>query len=114
MRQDKRETRRRKLFQKTHTTGAEQKGLFGSEPHTTTEEREKHIQTHLEAWRWKVQEDALQEAVRRDGPLARGGLEAQLKRISEHVTQQAQEQYQRTVERHKELRKGEALSSTTC
>jgi hypothetical protein len=71
-------------------------------PHTATEEREKQIQTDVEAWGWKVQEDALQEAARREGPPALGSIEVLLKRVSDQVTQQAQEKYKRAADMRKE------------
>jgi hypothetical protein len=90
---------RPKTLQRANQTGA-QKRTSGSVPRTTTEEREN--QTEVERWGWKVQEWALQEAARRGGPPALGSIEIQLKRISEQVTRQAQEKYQRTAETRKE------------
>jgi hypothetical protein len=101
MRHDKRGAHRRKALQRANPTDAE-KRTFGSVSHTATEEREKQIQTDIEAWGWKVQEDALQEAAQGGGPPALGSIEVQLKRVSEQVTQQAQEKYKRTAERRKE------------
>ncbi len=98
---EKRDAHRHKTLQRANTTGAE-KRIFGSVPRTATEEREKQIQTDVEAWGWKVQEDALQEAARREGPPALGSIEVQLKRISEQVTRQAQEKYKRTADMRKE------------
>jgi hypothetical protein len=90
---------RPKTLQRANQTGA-QKRTSGSVPRTTTEEREN--QTEVERWGWKVQEWALQEAARRGGPPALGSIEIQLKRISEQVTRQAQEKYQRTADTRKE------------
>jgi len=101
MRREKRNAHRRKTLQRANTTGAE-KRTFGSVPRTATEEREKQIQTDIEAWRWKVQEDALQEAARREGPPALGSIEVQLKRVSEQVTRQAQEKYKQTADTRKD------------
>ena len=101
MRHEKRDAHRRKTLQKANPTDAE-KRAFGSVPRTATEEREKQIQTDVEAWGWKVQEDALQEAARREGPPALGSIEVQLKRVSEQVTRQAQEKYKRTADMRKE------------
>jgi hypothetical protein len=92
-------THRPKTLQRANQTGA-QKRTSGSVPRTTTEEREN--QTEVERWGWKVQEWALQEAARRGGPPALGSIEIQLKRISEQVTRQAQEKYQRTADTRKE------------
>ena len=101
MRYEKGGAHRRKTLQRANQTGAE-KRIFGSVPRTTTGEREKENQTGVEAWRWKVQEGALQEAARRGGPPALGSIEVQLKRVSEQVTQQAQEKYKRTADMRKE------------
>ncbi len=65
-------------------------------------EKGKRIQTEAEAWGRKVQEGALQEAARREGAPRLGGLEAQLKRLSEQVTRQAQEKYKQITDTHKE------------
>jgi hypothetical protein len=64
-------------------------------------EKEKRIQTAVEAWGWKVQEGALQEAARREGAPALSSLEIQLKRLSEQVTRQAQKKYKQIVETQK-------------
>jgi hypothetical protein len=101
MRHEKRGAHRRKTLQRANQTGAE-KRTFGSVPRTATEEKEKENQTGVEAWGWKVQEGALQEAARRGGPPALGSIEVQLKRVSEQVTQQAQEKYKRTADTRKE------------
>lgn len=79
-----------------------EKRTFGPVPRTETEGREKEIQTKVEEWEWKVQEDALQEAARRGGSLALGSIEIQLKRVSEQVTHQAQEKYKQTTDTYKE------------
>jgi hypothetical protein len=101
MRHEKGGAHRRKTLQRANQTGAE-KRTFGSVPRTATEEKEKENQTGVEAWGWKVQEGALQEAARRGGPPALGSIEVQLKRVSEQVTQQAQEKYKRTADMRKE------------
>jgi hypothetical protein len=101
MRHEKAGAHRRKTLQRANQTGAE-KRTSGSVPRTATEEREKENQTEVERWGWKVQEGALQEATRRGGPPALGSIEAQLKRISEQVTRQAQEKYKRTADTRKE------------
>jgi hypothetical protein len=101
MRHEKRGAHRRKTLQRANMIGAE-KRISGSMPRTETEEREKQIQTDVEAWGWKVQEDALQEAARREGPPALGSIEVLLKRVSDQVTQQAQEKYQRAADMRKE------------
>lgn len=67
----------------------------------TNKEKEKRIQTEVEAWGWKVQEGALQEAARREGAPALGSLEIQLKRLSEQVTRQAQKKYKQIVDTQK-------------
>ncbi len=54
-------------------------------------EREKQIQTELELWGLQVRKEAQFEASRETGSLAFGGVEAQLKRVSEQVTRDAQE-----------------------
>jgi hypothetical protein len=101
MKYEKRGAHSRKTLQRANQTGAE-KRTFGSVPRSATEEGEKENQTGLEAWGWKVQEDALQEAARRGGPPALGSIEVQLKRVSEQVTQQAQEKYKRTADTRRE------------
>jgi hypothetical protein len=67
-------------------------GLMG-EPFLSpeTREREKKIQTELELWGLQVKREAQFEASRGTGSLAFGGVEAQLKRVSEQVTREAQE-----------------------
>jgi hypothetical protein len=56
-----------------------------------TREREQKLQTELELWRQQVKKEAQLEASRGKGSLAFGGVEAQLRRISEQVTREAQE-----------------------
>jgi hypothetical protein len=101
MRHGKGGAHRRKTLQRANQTGAE-KRTFGSVPRTATEEMEKENQSGVEAWGWKVLEGALQEAARRGGPPALVSIEVQLKRVSEQVTQQAQEKYKRTADMRKE------------
>ena len=60
-----------------------------------TREREKKIQTELELWGLQVKKDAQLEASRGKGSLTLGGIEAQLRRISEQVTREAQEKHKR-------------------
>ena len=56
-----------------------------------TREREKKLQTELELWCQQVKKEALLEACRGTGVVTLGGVEAQLKRVSEQVTHEAQE-----------------------
>jgi hypothetical protein len=60
-----------------------------------TWEREKKLQTELELWRQQVKKEAQLEASRGKGSLTLGGIEAQLRRISEQVTREAQEKQKR-------------------
>jgi hypothetical protein len=86
--------------------GAYTRNTLRRENQTDAEKRSPAPVTHTEIeeryWDWKVQEDALQEAARREGPPALGSIEIQLKRVSEQVTRQAQEKYNQAAERHKE------------
>jgi hypothetical protein len=56
-----------------------------------TREREKKIQIELELWQQQVKREAQLEAGRGTGSLVLGGVEAQLRRVSEQVTHEAQE-----------------------
>ncbi len=56
-----------------------------------TREREQKLQTEFELWEQQVKKEAQLEAGRGQGALALGGIEALLKRISEQVTREAQE-----------------------
>jgi hypothetical protein len=56
-----------------------------------TREREKKIQTELELWALQVKKDAQSEASRGKGAVVFGSAEAQLRRLSEQVTREAQE-----------------------
>ena len=55
------------------------------------EEKAKKVQTEIEEWSWNTHHDAHQEASKRQGSLALGSIEAQLRRLSEQMTRQAQE-----------------------
>ena len=68
-------------------------------PHPQMEEKQKQVQTEIEEWKWSTQQHARHEAGKRQGPLALGNIEAQLKRLSEQVTRTAQEkqEYIRTL-----------------
>ena len=56
-----------------------------------TRERERKLQTELVLWEQQVKKEAQLEACRGKGTLAFGGVESQLRRISEQVTHEAQE-----------------------
>jgi hypothetical protein len=60
-----------------------------------TREREKKMQTELELWQQQVKKEAKLEAGRGTGSLVFGGVEAQLRRVSEQVTREAQEKQKR-------------------
>jgi hypothetical protein len=92
MRHGKRGAHTRNTLRRENQTDAEKRPPG---PVTRTETEERH-------WEWKVQEDALQEAARREGPPALGSIEIQLKRVSEQVTRQAQEKYNQAADTHKE------------
>jgi hypothetical protein len=61
-----------------------------------TSEREKKFQTELELWGQQVKWEAQLEACRGTGVLVFGGIEAQLRRVSEQVTREAQEKQKRS------------------
>jgi hypothetical protein len=88
MRHGKRGAHTRNTLRRENQTDAEKRPPG---PVTRTETEERH-------WEWKVQEDALQEAARREGPPALGSIEIQPKRVSEQVTRQAQEKYNQAFE----------------
>lgn len=58
-------------------------------------EREKKLQTELELWCQQVKMEAKLEASRGTRVLIFGGIEAQLRRVSEQVTHEAQERQKR-------------------
>ena len=65
-----------------------------------TQENEKGQQTELELWEQKVKKEALSEACKRKNCVAFGGIEAQMRRISEQVTHDAQERRKHAQGRH--------------
>jgi|GEM_PF-2283488 len=56
-----------------------------------SEDEDGNVQTESMIWTWRVHEVALQEASHREGQLAIGSKETQLKQVSEEVTRKAQE-----------------------
>ena len=56
-----------------------------------TEEKDKQVQTEIEKWAFEVHEVAHHEVTHKEGPLAIGSKEPLLKKVSEEVTQKAQE-----------------------
>jgi len=56
-----------------------------------TEEKDKQVQTEIEMWAFEVHEVAHHEVTHKEGPLAIGSKEPLLKKVSEEVTQKAQE-----------------------
>jgi hypothetical protein len=54
-------------------------------------EEVKRAQTEFEIWEQQVRQDARYEAGKKGGPLVLGGTEAQLRKISEDITREAQE-----------------------
>lgn len=60
-------------------------------PHPQIEDEEKKVQTEIEEEKWSIQQGAKLEARKRQSPLIVGSAEAQMKRLSEEVTRQAQE-----------------------
>jgi hypothetical protein len=61
-------------------------------------ESEKKEQTEREVWEQKVKKDAQADASKGKGSVTLGGVEAQLKRLSEQVTRDAQEKQKRSLE----------------
>ena len=56
-----------------------------------TEEKDKQVQTEIEIWAFEVHEVAHHEVTHKEGPLVIGSKEPLLKKVSEEVTQKAQE-----------------------
>jgi hypothetical protein len=59
------------------------------------EARNEKKQAEVEIWARSVQQEALGEAGKKVGTLTLGDLEAQLKKVSEQVTREAQEKQER-------------------
>jgi hypothetical protein len=55
------------------------------------EEKDKKVQTEIEKWAFEVHEVAQHEVTHKEGPLSIGGKEPLLKKVSEEVTQKAEE-----------------------